>query len=81
MDCSTAEEAPRLVTTVAEPMIVTINIAYKLVGEDASMNGEYPEVGQRRVDAVFVNQHVVTTQVRSVFCVLCAELCVLPLAT
>jgi hypothetical protein len=77
VECSKDGEAPRLRTTVAAAQIITINIAFKNTGDGVQMNNGFPEVGQRRVDVVFTNQHVVTTQVRSVFCVLCSVFCAL----
>ena len=44
---------------------------------DTVMKEGWPVTNQRRVDMVFTNSCIVTTQVRSVFCVLCSVFCVL----
>ena len=75
VNSSEQEGAPHLRTTVAAAQIITINIAFKKVKGKTVMSNNYPLVAQRRVDVVFTNQHVVTTQVRSVFCSLFYILC------
>jgi CRISPR/Cas system CSM-associated protein Csm2 small subunit len=75
VNSSEQEGAPHLRTTVAAAQIITINIAFKKVKGKTVMSTNYPLVAQRRVDVVFTNQHVVTTQVRSVFCSLFYILC------
>lgn len=78
VDCSTDEALTDLRATVAMALIITINIAFKKDdGKPVIHEDGYPEIAQRRVDVVFANKHVVTTQVCSgtpcsVFCVLCS---------
>ena len=84
VNCSDTEEC-HLRATVAAAQLITINIMFAVDSKgDVIINSDgYQEIGQRRVDVIFTNKHVVTTQVRSgtprsVSCVL---LCVMLLAT
>ena len=85
--CSaTSGEAMR--ATVALAQVITINMAFKTdrKGVPVVDSDGYPEVCQRRVDVMFTNKHLVTTQVCSgtrcsVFCVLCSATCKLRYGT
>ena len=76
--CSKEGQPTSLRTTVAAAQVITINMAFKLDDDQTPVLIEgWPVIDQRRVDVVFTNKHVVKTQVRSVFCVLCSVFCCL----
>ena len=75
VDCSSADQEPCLRTTVAGAQIFTINLAFKKADKGVVIKNEWPEIGQRRVDVLFINEHVITAQVHSVFFVLFCALC------
>ena len=69
--------------TTAAARLITIVILFKddPRGDTVVHEDGFPEIQQRRVDVTFTSKHVLTTQVRSTFCVLCSLFCVLLLAT
>ena len=82
VNCSESKGVTDLRATVAMALAITINIAFKTDddGDPVIHEDGHPAIAQRRVDVVFANKHVVTTQVCSgtpcsVFCVLCSATC------
>ena len=79
VDGSATGDGSNLRTTVAAAQIITIILAFNSDGGDTKLSADgFPEIGQRRVDMVFSNKHVVTTQVRRVLCSVCLFCCLPP---
>ena len=79
VDGSAMGDGSNLRTTVAAAQIITIIIAFKSEDGETKFSADgKPEIGQRRVDMVFSNKHVVTTQVRRVLCSVCLFCCLPP---
>ena len=77
-------ESAELRSTVAAAQIITINIAFKRDKEkdESIINADkFPEIYQRRVDVLFTNKHVITTQVCSAGLVLFYFPCKLRIGT
>ena len=79
VDGSATGDGSNLRTTVAAAQLITIIIAFRKDGNHTVLNADgLPEIGQRRVDMMFSNKHVVTTQVRRVPCSVCLFCCLPP---